>query len=145
MRPSAEVIPGVWIGRAPGARDWQYLDARSVLDLTAEFNACAGSADRKVHSMPMLDLVPPDVSDIAAAVGAINDLAECKPLLVHCALGYSRSAIAIAAWLVDRGVVRTSEEAIERVRAVRPQIVISPTHAAVLGEYARDRLSRQFR
>jgi protein-tyrosine phosphatase len=51
----------------------------------------------------MLDLVPPDPASLADAAGAIEALRARGPVLVCCALGFSRSACAIAAWLVSTG------------------------------------------
>ncbi len=45
-------------------------------------------------------------------------------LLVCCALGYSRSAAAIAVWLVDTGRSADMAAAIERIRRLRPAIVL---------------------
>jgi hypothetical protein len=44
-------------------------------------------------------------------------------VLVCCALGVTRSATAVAAWLVATGRARDAESAFERIREARPQIV----------------------
>jgi len=48
----------------------------------------------------MLDLMPPTDEQLDAAVRAIMEFAGQRPTLVCCALGYSRSAVAAAAWLI---------------------------------------------
>ena len=140
-KPSMEVIPGLWIGRAPGRRDWLHLDPRSVLDLTAEFNSPRQRPGSEVRCVPMLDLATPSLAQLKAAVMAIDAMYAKPPLLVHCALGYSRSALAVAAWLLHRGLVHTAEEAVERIRAARPQIVMPPAYIALLETYVRTRSS----
>ena len=45
-------------------------------------------------------------------------------VLVCCALGYSRSAAAIATWLVDTGRSADMAAAIDRIRRQRPAIVL---------------------
>lgn len=133
--PSAEVVPGIWIGRAPGASDWSYFSPQSILDLTAEFCASAYALSRRYQSIPMLDLVTPSMHQLQRAVNALDALYMHPPVLVHCALGYSRSALVIAAWLLHRGFASTPEQAVELVRAARPQIVFPPAYLAVLKAY----------
>jgi protein-tyrosine phosphatase len=53
-------------------------------------------------------------------------------VFVCCALGYSRSAAAVATWLVMSGRARSVDAAIERVRLARPQVVLRPTHVAAI-------------
>jgi protein-tyrosine phosphatase len=48
------------------------------------------------------------------------------PVLVCCALGYSRSAAAVAAWLVATGRAAAALEAVEQVRRARPAAVLGP-------------------
>lgn len=130
--PSVEVVPGIWLGRAPGRNDWQYVNPHGVLDLTAEFNSGQASSRRKVHSVPMLDLVAPSVEQLSLAVAALDELHPNQPILVHCALGYSRSALVVSAWLLRRGVVETAEQAVSKVREVRPQVTLPESYMMVL-------------
>jgi len=44
---------------------------------------------------------------------------------VFCALGYSRSAAAVAAWLIASGETPSFDQAVEFIRARRPSIVLS--------------------
>ena len=92
----------------------------SLVDLTAELPM------RSDAYVPMLDLTPPTDEQLDAAVHAIMKLAVRRPTLVCCALGYSRSAIASAAWLVAAGHAASAEEALAHVRRARPQVVIGP-------------------
>ena len=58
------------------------------------------------------------------AVAAIEECKSCRPTLVCCALGYSRSASAVAAWLVATGRMACLEEAGDTIRERRPQVVL---------------------
>jgi protein-tyrosine phosphatase len=55
---------------------------------------------------------------------AIEHARQAGPVLVCCALGYSRSASAVAAWLLMTGRATSAAEAIKQVRRVRPSIVL---------------------
>ncbi len=133
--PSAEVAPGIWLGRAPGRADWQHLPAGAVLDLTAEFNLSPAAWARPHRSVPLLDLVVPTPAQLTQAVAALDELAAHPPVLVHCALGYSRSALVAAAWLLHRGRAATPAEALAQLRAARPQVVLGAAHQAALAVY----------
>jgi protein-tyrosine phosphatase len=118
--PVEEIVPGVWLGRAPAWFDGGSGDFRSVVNLSAELHVSHDGA----RNIPMLDLVDPTTDQIREAVAAIEELGEERPTLVCCALGYSRSASAVAAWLTATGHVRSREEAVARIRERRPQIVL---------------------
>lgn len=131
----AEVAPGIWLGRAPGRADWQHRSPAAVLDLTAELNADPLARIRPYRSVPLLDLVAPSAAELAQAVAALEALAAHRPVLVHCALGYSRAAVVVAAWLLHRGLASTVVEALAQVRAARPRVVLTPAHCAALAKY----------
>jgi protein phosphatase len=54
---------------------------------------------------------------------------------VHCKIGYSRSAAAVAAYLLMSGKVKTAEEAFAMIRCVRPSVVIRPEVRSALSEF----------
>ncbi len=134
--PAAEVAPGIWLGRAPGRADHQRLPTTAILDLTAEFSRPAAAWSQPYRSVPLLDLAVPTPAELAQAVAALGELSPTGPVLVHCALGYSRAAVVVAAWLLRRGLAATPEAAVARVRAARPQVVLSVGYRAALAAYA---------
>lgn len=117
-----ELVPGVLLGRYPTTLD----GVGSLVDVSAELPARPG--DRPYRVVPVLDLVVPSVDEIAAGVEALASFASCRPTLVACALGYSRSATVAAAWLVEARHASSVDEAISLVGRARPGFALSPAH-----------------
>ncbi len=120
------LIEAVWIGRAPLRRN----GFNSVVALAPELGI------RGDAHVAMLDLIPPTHQQLDSAVLAIIGLAGQRPTLVCCALGYSRSAVASAAWLIAAGHAANPKEAMEQVRRARPQVVVGPSFTRCLEEWA---------
>ena len=128
------VADGVWLGRLPARGEADGFDA--VIDCCAELPA---PRDARAVAVPMLDLVAPSPRQLGAAVQAIADAqARGGRVLVCCALGYSRSALAVAAWLVRSRRVHGIDAAFARVQAARPAVVLQQAHREVLQATARD-------
>ena len=127
---AVEIADGVWLGRMPRRAERAGLGIRSLVDVTAEMPCASGGIEYR--GIPMLDLLTPTAAQLDAAVRAIRELEAARPTLVCCALGYSRSAAAVAAWLVAEGKEPGADAAIERIRARRPAIVISEACRAQL-------------
>ena len=85
----------------------------------------------------MLDLVSPSQAQLeqaAQAIGAARATAN-GPVLVCCALGFSRSALAVVAWLLAAGRAATPEAAENLIRMARPAIVLNDDQRAVLAAW----------
>jgi hypothetical protein len=116
---------GVWIGRAP--LPWERGGIVSVVDLAPELQL------RGDAHVAILDLTVPTEEQLSEAVEAVRRLA--RPTLVCCALGYSRSATVSVAWLLSTQLGLSVDEAIAKVRSVRPNVVISEAHRKRLTEW----------
>ena len=116
----ALVDEGGSIGRVPSRRDSTAF--ASIVDLSAEMPVLHGHEGW--HAYPALDLVAPPPSTLREAAATIERARENGAVLVCCALGYSRSASALAAWLLITGRASSLQDAVERVRRVRPRIVL---------------------
>ncbi|SFP71634.1 phosphatase PAP2/dual specificity phosphatase family protein [Pseudomonas borbori] len=123
-----EVSEGVWLGRIPAAGQADQFHA--LLDLCAELPRRAPA--KAYRSLPVLDLSVPNAHTLQAAAQAIETLRQQGPLLVYCALGYSRSATAVAAWLLHSGRCQSVPDALARLRLARPQVVLSEAHQRAL-------------
>lgn len=134
--PQADhVADGVWLGRVPARDDLTGGRYAAVVDLCAElpvhadgFHYCA---------VPMLDLVVPEPQQLAEAARAIAQARTRGPVLVCCALGYSRSAAAVAAWLMLSGRAPNHDDAIAIVQRARPDVVLLPAHCDALAAAVR--------
>lgn len=124
-----EVCHGVFLGRIPVHGEAAGFAA--IVDLCAEL-PCARNAAQAYRSLPTLDLVVPEADLCRRAAEAIETLRQQGPLLVCCALGYSRSASAVAAWLVVTGRCTDAAQAEALIRQARPGVVLHPAHRRVL-------------
>lgn len=119
---------GVWLGRIPLARE--AVGFAGIVDLCAELPGAVTAGTWMC--IPMLDLVPPQPAQLRDAAASIERGRSAGPVLVCCALGYSRSAATVATWLLTRNPARTMSEAIESIRGARPRIVLdSAVRAAI--------------
>jgi hypothetical protein len=124
------VADGVHLGRMPTARELAASPITHVVDLTAEFAAPAGIGT--YVAVPVLDLTTPPAAALAQAAEAIGRLRAQGPVLVCCALGCSRSACAVAAWLLASGRSPDVASALSTVRAARAAAALGDGHAAAL-------------
>jgi hypothetical protein len=132
---AADVADGVSIGRVPGRGDFERSPFAGVVDLSAEMSF-AHAGDRHYRSVAVLDLTVPSAGELREAVEAIETARAKGPVLVCCALGYSRSAAAVAAWLLTTRRASSVDEAMSMIRNARPSIVLKHEHAAVLKGFA---------
>lgn len=126
------VADAVWLGRLPCAALPEPL--RGVVDTCAELSCRAPGAG--YASVPMLDLVVATPAQLRTAADAIERLRMQGPVLVCCALGYSRSAASVATWLLRSGRARNVAEAVATVRAARPTIVLHDAHLQAIAAAA---------
>lgn len=132
-RPQADLIADeIWLGRQPNDREFAAGRFSALFDLTAELPAPNGTP--RYDSSPCLDMSIPPAGTLVDAAHRIEAMRGRGPVLVACALGYSRSAAAVAAWLLVSGRAASVEEAIALLRQRRPQIVLGSAWQNVLTE-----------
>lgn len=130
------VLDNVWLGRIPTRRELENSPFTAVFDLCAELSLNPGSI--AYRSLPVLDLTALDAAQCEEAALAIENLRQQGPLLVCCALGYSRSATAVAAWLLQTGRAVSVEEAVVLIQRARPGIVLGARHRQVLEQLSQN-------
>lgn len=126
----APVMDGVYLGsvRADVPHHMAMLDVCSELPLYHPPSSYA--------VQPMLDLIAPSAAELRLAVQKIETLRQsgAVDVLVCCALGYSRSASVVLAWLMHTHRAPTLQEAMAIVQKARPQIVLSTAHIQAIQE-----------
>jgi protein-tyrosine phosphatase len=134
-----ELTPGLWIGRVLRETEAEAAIAQgvtAVLDLTTEFSEPAPFRAANYRNLPILDLTTPNQDQLAEAVAFIVDEAARGLVYVHCKAGYSRTAAVAGAYLLASGEAATVEEAIARLREVRPTIVVRSEAEEALRTFA---------
>jgi protein-tyrosine phosphatase len=132
-----EVTPRIWIGGKLGSRSANKAlrsGVTAVLDLSAEFSEAKPFRKINYRSIPVLDLTAPTQAQFAEMGEFIGNHSRDGAVYVHCKIGYSRSAAAVAAHLIMSGKAKTAEEAFMIIRRVRPSIVIRPEVISALFE-----------
>ena len=141
-----KVAPQLWIGAKLGCRSAKKaLSAGvvSVLDLSAEFSEAKPFLEIDYRNIPVLDLTAPTQSQLVEMSTFIGKHSRNGAVYVHCKIGYSRSAAAVAAYLLMSEKVKTAEEAFAMIHRIRPSVVIRPEVLSALSEFEhRVRTSR---
>jgi predicted protein tyrosine phosphatase/membrane-associated phospholipid phosphatase len=134
-----EIVPRLRIGRILSEREAKALIAEgltAVLDLSAEFSESPPLLTVNYRNIAVLDLTPPSQEQLRDAAEFIARHTETGIVYVHCKIGYSRSAAAVGAYLLASGRAASAEDAVARLRQVRPSIVVRPEAMEALGQFA---------
>ena len=110
------------IGRIPAPRHAAAYDA--LFDCAAEMPVAQHQAYAQALS---LDLIPLNAGQLAIAAQRLERLLQsARPhsVLVFCALGYSRSAAVLCAWLMTSGMADSAEFAVKIIQRARPWVVL---------------------
>jgi len=133
-----QVTPNIILGGRVNRAEARKLASNgitAVLDLTSECRAPGWPISIEYKNLQILDLTLPSETLVRDAVTFIKDNARVGTVYVHCALGFSRSAGVLAAYLLESSAASTAEEAIEMIRRIRPQIVVTPQWTSLLRQF----------
>ena len=117
------VAPGVLLGRLPTAAESRRLGVVAIVDVCAELPFRTRGIQYRF--VPMLDLVLPDAEQIERAVVALEEALAAGPVLVCCALGFARSALVVAAWMLRARLADSPQAAVAQVRQARPAVTLA--------------------
>jgi predicted protein tyrosine phosphatase/membrane-associated phospholipid phosphatase len=135
-----EVAPNVWIGRRLNEREAEAAvraGVTAVLDVTAEFTEAKAFRNVSYLSVPVLDLSAPTAGQLREMAAFVEEESKRGIVYVHCKAGYSRSAAAVAAYLLESGICENAEDAFGQLREVRPAIVVRPEIVSAVMQYTR--------
>jgi hypothetical protein len=118
----------VWLGRVPLPWEADHQRFAQIVDVTSELSLRHGGA--QAHGW--LDLTEPTPGQLLTAALAVQRAAATGPVLVCCALGFSRSAAAAATWLCVYGRQMSVDDAVQRIRHARPQVILKPQWVLVI-------------
>ena len=133
-----EVAPRIWIGGKLWSRSANKAlcaGVTSVLDLSAEFSEAKPFRQINYRNIPVLDLTAPTQAELAEMGEFIGNHSRNGVVYVHCKIGYSRSAAAVAAYLIMNGEANGAKEAFAIIRRVRPSVVIRPEVISALSKF----------
>jgi protein-tyrosine phosphatase len=140
-RSCSEINDRVWVGgrlRENKARAVLRSGVNAVLDLTAEFSETKTFRGIVYRNIPILDLTAPAQDQLGEMARFIDEQSRRGVVYVHCKIGYSRSAAAIAAYLMMTGQAAGAEEAFAILGRKRPGTVIRPEIVSALFEFEEE-------
>lgn len=130
------------MARPSSAEDCAWLRAQGIqilLSLTEEppRRDWVNDAGLMVFHVPIVDMEAPTQEQLRRCVSAIERAHEQKMgVAVHCTAGLGRSGTVLAAWFVRQGL--SAQNAIARVRRLRPGSIETDEQERVVEEFARN-------
>lgn len=135
------ITDNIYLGRIPSGHFLNKYQFLAVIDLCAELPI--GHFDGSYSLIPVLDMTPLSEQQCQYSAQRIEQYHRQGKLLVCCALGYSRSATAVIAWLLWTKKALTVEDAITQVKTCRTTIVISDRQRLILTNWLAQLTNRE--
>ena len=131
---ATEIADGVFLGRMPARGELSTYTA--VIDMSAELPGLVvpGLA---WSAFPSMDLLAVPTSRIRDAALAVEALRQRGPVLVCCALGFQRSALVAACYLMRAGIAENAVAAVEQIKAAGRPVHLPFAAYAAIEEAAR--------
>ncbi|UOO88084.1 phosphatase PAP2/dual specificity phosphatase family protein [Vitreoscilla massiliensis] len=130
---SAPVTARIHVGSVLASENFQ-----AVVDVCAEYPVAR--TPPHYAAIPMLDMVMLDVTAVRTAAIALEQLLQQQeqPVLVCCALGYSRSVAVVLTYLLRSGQANDLQAALNMVQQARPQMVVSTLNQQMILKAAHE-------
>lgn len=129
-KPADFIMDNVYLGRIASHNTLQTKCIVSIVDFCAELPI--GQFNGYYSLIPVLDMTPLSIKQCQLAAETIDQFQKQGSVLVCSALGYSRSATAVIAWLLLTKRAANVEDAITKVKTARCSVVISSKQKALL-------------
>jgi protein tyrosine phosphatase (PTP) superfamily phosphohydrolase (DUF442 family) len=136
----SEVTPSLYVGpqyRRSGLDLLKDNGIHAVVNLRIEKDdALLGIAPERYCYLPTIDDQAPSEQHLADGVAFITEtIAQGHKVYIHCGAGVGRAPTMAAAYLISTGM--SLDEALVKIRAVRPFIMITPVQLSALQSYER--------
>jgi membrane-associated phospholipid phosphatase len=128
-----------YVGSRPTRSDFGKITLGSdaiIIDLSAEIAEAQPYLKMNYHHFPILDLATPSLrqlTEIITRIEEIKGVAQSSDLLIHCALGLSRSVLVSAALLIRRG--HSASQSVSLIRMTRAKIYLPDDYQHLLGQF----------
>ena len=137
----SRVTDQVYVGEQFSRRGWRVLydeGVRAVVNMREEFDDRRLGVNIATYCyLPTTDRHAPTMAHLHQGVKVIREaLARGEKVYIHCRSGEGRAPTMAAAYLISTGL--SVEEALTRIRRVRPFIIITPPQLERLREFAAD-------
>jgi atypical dual specificity phosphatase len=150
----ARLKPLTWLDDEGVAACRYPRDAKSLQDLAAQGVTVLVNLHQRPHAdgvlarygltethLPVPDFTAPTPLQLEQGLTAMTQaIASGQRVAVHCGAGLGRTGTLLACYLVTRGL--SPDEAIARIRTLRPGSIETPQQEAAVAEYARRFSSR---
>lgn len=118
-----KLADGVYIGSRPlNIRDLPE-ECNTVVDLAAEFSEIKDITESRHISYVSFPILEASVRSKEDIKNCINNLPNTS-LYIHCAQGHGRTGFFSVAFLLEKGISKSLDEAIERISSSRPKAKI---------------------
>lgn len=141
--PMQKIRNGVWLGRRLLPTDRELLEENritAILDVTAEFDTLPRDllpTDVHYLNVPVMDHEPLKLAQLKRAVAWVHEHRRAgRQVLIHCALGKGRSAMALLAYLKAVNPEMSYEALLDEVQAIRPIVRPNARQMKLLHRFA---------
>ena len=111
-------------------------DIQVIINLTEEPHQINDLNAFKLYNIPIPDFDGPKKDQIEMFLDIYEKHKQAnEPILVHCIAGCGRTGTMLAIWLLHKKIVDTPEEAIKRIRELRPCSIETTEQEMIIKNY----------